>query len=135
MAGGPGADEVGQGRHVVGGPPHAGTFQAGPEWFAERFGGPAGDRPAHGLVGRIQVRRWPEAFSGKAQHIKVGRCIGANFWVGFGGFRPVSEVESALALVPRGFEGRSVKMGKSESGGFFDFFCVFGRNWSRIGAF
>jgi len=45
--------------------------------------------------------------------------------VGFGGFWPVLEAKSDLALVPRGFEGRNVKMGKAFSGAFFDFFLSF----------
>jgi hypothetical protein len=55
--------------------------------------------------------------------------------VGFGGFWPILEAKSGLALAPRGFEGRNVKMGKAELGAFFDFFSIFGRNVARIGAF
>jgi len=42
--------------------------------------------------------------------------------VEFGGFWPILEAESGLALAPRGFGGRDVKMGKALSGAFFDFF-------------
>jgi len=35
------------------------------------------------------------------------------------------EAESGLALAPRGFRGRNVKMGKAESGAFFAFFEFF----------
>jgi len=68
-------------------------------------------------------------------HIAQRRYVGGRFWVKLGGFGAVLEAESALALAPRGFEARNVKMGKAESGAFFDFFRVFGRNWTPIGPF
>jgi len=68
-------------------------------------------------------------------HIAQRRYVGGRFWVEFGGFWPVLEAESGLALAPKGIEGRNVKMGKAEAGGFFDFFSIFGRNWMQIGAF
>ena len=61
--------------------------------------------------------------------------VGGQFWVEFGPIWPILEAESGLALAPGGFEGRNVKIGKAESGAFFDFFSLFGRNLPPIGAF
>jgi len=68
-------------------------------------------------------------------HIAHGRYVGGRFGVEFGRNRAVLEAESGLALAPGRFEGQNVKMGKAKSGAFFDFFSLFGRNWTRIGAF
>ena len=55
--------------------------------------------------------------------------------MGFGGFWPVLEAKSALALAPRGFEGRNVKMGKAFSGAIFDFFEFFGGIGPKLALF
>ena len=51
--------------------------------------------------------------------------LAGDFWVEFGPIWAVLEGKSGLALAPRGFEVRNVKMGKAESGAFFDFFHFF----------
>jgi len=56
------------------------------------------------------------------RHIAHGRYVGGRFWVEFGPIWADLEAESGLALAPRGFRGRNVKMGKAESGAFFAFF-------------
>ncbi|MGB2998463.1 MAG: hypothetical protein WBC59_07475, partial [Phycisphaerae bacterium] len=62
------------------------------------------------------------------EHIAHGRYVGGRFWVEFGGFGADLEAKSGLALALKGFEGRSVKMGKAELSAFFDFFSLFCRN-------
>jgi len=53
----------------------------------------------------------------------------------FGPIRAISEAKSGLALAPRGFGGRNVKMGKAKLGAFFDFFSLFGRIQTPICTF
>jgi len=80
------------------------------------------DKIVNGLTGDPAWPSGGQARSRVAEHIAKGRYIGGRFWVGFGGFWAVLEAESALALAPRRFRGRNVKMGKAEVGAFFDFF-------------